>query len=138
MRDSFLKFVVTYKKETPNKVVMEAFHSRFINARNVEWTKETENYEAIFSEDGFEKISKIDFQGNIIEVRTNIKPETLVTPVVDKLKKHGIIMNAIHIDNKLFGESFEFIIKDNWKVRHLFITDREGNVCSHSNFDDLV
>lgn len=138
MKENFLKSVVTTKNEVPLEVVLESFHKSFPNARNVDWTQEEESFEALFSENGFEKIAKIDFHGHVIEIRTNVKPESLLATIADKLKKNGEIMNVIHIDNKNFGETFEFIIKDNWKVRHLFITDRQGNIISHRNFDDLI
>lgn len=138
MKEKFLKSVVTSKNEAPTKAVLDSFRSSFNEGRNVEWTREEEGFEALFSENGFEKIVKFDIYGNVIEIRTNVKPENLVAPIAEKLKKHGTIMSVIHIENKVFGESFEFIIKDSWKVRHLFITDSEGNVQRHRNFDDLV
>lgn len=138
MKENFLKSVVTLKKNGPNKEVLNSLGLLFPNSRNIEWSCEAELFEAIFTENDFEKIAKFDQLGNLIEVRTNNNPESLPLHIAEKVKKHGTVMNVIHISNRLFGESYELIIKDNWMVRHLFITDDKGNVITHSNFDNLV
>ena len=138
MKESFLKSVVTLKKNGPSKEVLASFESLFPKSRNIEWSCEAELFEAIFTEDDFEKIARFDQLGNLIELRTNHNPESLPLHIAEKVKKHGTIMNVIHISNRLFGESYELIIKDNWMVRHLFITDNKGNVITHSNLDNLV
>lgn len=138
MKESFLKSVVTLKKNGPNQEVLASFELLFPKSRNVEWSCEAELFEAIFSEEDCEKIARFDQLGNLFELRTNNSPESLPQHIAEKIKKHGTIMNVIHISNRLFGESFELIIKDSWMVRHLFITDDKGNVITHRNFDNLT
>jgi hypothetical protein len=48
----------------------------------------------------------------------------------------GQIMSSIYIERADGDSEYEFIIRDNFQVRHVFITDNEGNVRDRHNFDE--
>ena len=71
-----------------------------------------------------------------IKTETNYKLEMLSGAIRSKLETFGQIMSSIFIETADQSSGYEFIIRDSWQVRHLFITDKEGNVLDRRNFDE--
>jgi len=45
-------------------------------------------------------------------------------------------MSSIFIERSECQSTYEFIIRDSYQVRHIFITDAEGIVSERRNFDE--
>ena len=109
----------------------------FPHATNVEWSKEEDGvFEVIFRVNGIEQIARFEKSGKWLKTETNYKLEMLDPSIRQKLEIYGQIMSSIFIGKTDNQKSWEFIIRDSFQVRHLFITDENGNVIERRNFDE--
>ena len=137
MKDFILKYLFRINTHLPGHSVMKKFKAQFPNATNIEWSKEKEEVvEAIFRVNGIEQIAWFSKSGKWIKTETNYKLEMLSGAIRSKLETFGQIMSSIFIETADQSSGYEFIIRDSWQVRHLFITDKEGNVLDRRNFDE--
>jgi hypothetical protein len=116
---------------------LKSFNQLFPGATNIEWSKEKDgHFEVIFRVNGIEQIAWFEKSGKWLKTETNFKIDMLNAAVREKLEKFGQIMSSIFIEKADSVASYEFIIRDSFQVRHIFITDSEGNVVDRRNFDE--
>ena len=137
MKDFILKYIFRINPNTPGQHLLKSFILLFPDATNVEWSKEKEgNFEVIFRINGIEQIAWFEKSGKWLKTETNYKIDMLNLIIREKLETFGQIMSSIYIEKCDFASSYEFIIRDHFQVRHIFITDVEGNVNERRNFDE--
>lgn len=137
MKDFILKYLFRLNPHAPGQHLLKAFKKLFPEATNMEWSKEIDgHFEVIFRVNGIEQIAWFEKPGKWLKTETNYKIDMLNTSVREKLGKFGQIMSSIFIEKADSPSSYEFIIRDSFQVRHIFITDSEGNVTERRNFDE--
>jgi len=137
MKDFILKYIFRLNPNVPGQHFLKSFSQLFPEATNVEWSKEKDgHFEVIFRVNGIEQIAWFEKPGKWLKTETNFKIEMLNVSVREKLEKFGQIMSSIFIEKAGIESGYEFIIRDSFQVRHIFITDSEGNVTERRNFDE--
>jgi len=137
MKDFILKYLFRFNPNTPRQPLLKSFNDLFPGATNTEWSKEKDgHFEVIFRVNGIEQIAWFEKSGKWMKTETNFKIDMLNKLVREKLEKFGQIMSSIFIEKADSVGSYEFIIRDSFQVRHIFITDSEGNVVDRRNFDE--
>ena len=137
MKDFILKYLFRLNPNIPGQPLLKSFNQLFPEATNVEWSKEKEgHFEVIFRVNGIEQIAWFEKSGKWLKTETNFKIDMLNSVIREKLEKFGQIMSSILSEKSDKTGSYEFIIRDSFHVRHIFITDLEGNVSERRNFDE--
>lgn len=137
MKDFILKYIFRIDPNTPGHPLLKSFNQLFPEATNVEWSKEKDgHFEVIFRVNGIEQIAWFEKSGKWLKTETNYKIDMLNASIREKLETFGQIMSSIFIEKAQKAASYEFIIRDSFQVRHIFITDSEGNVTERRNFDE--
>jgi hypothetical protein len=137
MKDFILKYVFRLNPNTPGQPLLKSFTQLFPEATNIEWSKEKDGqFEVIFRVNGIEQLAWFGKSGKWLKTETNYKIDMLNVSIREKLEKFGQIMSSIFIQKDGKPSSYEFIIRDSFQVRHIFITDSEGNVSERRNFDE--
>lgn len=137
MKDFILKYLFRFNPNTPGLPLLKSFTLLFPEAINIEWSKEKDgHFEVIFRVNGIEQLAWFEKSGAWLKTETNFKIDMLNTSIREKLEKFGQIMSSILIEKADSKSSYEFIIRDSFQVRHIFITDLEGNVSERRNFDE--
>ena len=137
MKDFILKYLFRFNPNTPGQQLLKSFNQLFPNATNVEWSKENDHhFEVIFRVNGIELLAWFEKSGKWLKTETNYKIDMLDPSIRVKLEKFGQIMSSIFIEKSVSTSNYEFIIRDSFQVRHIFITDPEGNVTDRRNFDE--
>lgn len=137
MKDFILKYIFRIDPNSPGQDLLKSFGELFPCATNVEWSKEKDGiFEVIFRVNGIEQIALFEKSGKWLKTETNYKLEMLDSAIRQKLGTYGQIMSSIFIEKSDSLGSWEFIIRDTFQVRHLFITDELGNVIERRNFDE--
>lgn len=109
------------------------FHQMFPEATELEWHSDGEMLEAIFRQEGIEKIAFFMESGEWIDTRTNLSIEMIPQKLRSVLEENWEIMNAISIVSQKSTE-FEFIVRDKEKNRYLLFTDDQGAITHQSAF----
>jgi len=137
MKDLIQKYIFRISSNTPGSKVLNGFKSNFPDATNIEWSTGKEGvYEAIFRVNGIEMIAWFEKSGNWLKTETNYTLGMLTPEIRQKLELYGQIMSSILIERASGDSEYEFIIRDNFQVRHVFITDSQGNIRDRQNFDE--
>ena len=137
MKEFILKYLFHLSSDKPGSTVLKNFKAQFPEATNIDWSKEKDDiFEAIFRVNGIEIIAWFERSGNWLKTETNVQLEMLDETIRHKLEAFGQIMSSILIETADMKRHYEFIIRDSWQVRHVFITDNEGNVIDRRNFDE--
>jgi hypothetical protein len=137
MKDFILKYLFRLNPNIPGQPLLKSFNQLFPEATNVEWSKEKEkHFEVIFRVNGIEQIAWFEKSGKWLKTETNFRIDMLNPGIREKLEKFGQIMSSILIEKTDNNCCYEFIIRDSFQVRHIFITDLEGNVTERRNFDE--
>jgi hypothetical protein len=137
MKDFILKYIFRINPNKPGQLLLKSFTRLFPCATNIEWSKEKDgHFEVIFRVNGIEQIAWFEKSGKWLKTETNYKIDMLKSLIREKLEKFGQIMSSIYIEKTDSNSSYEFIIRDPFQVRHVFITDSEGNVTDRRNFDE--
>jgi len=137
MKDFILKYLFRLNPNTPGQQLLKSFKALFPEATNIEWSKEKDgHFEVIFRVNGIEQIAWFERSGKWLKTETNFKIDMLNLDVREKLEKFGQIMSSIFIEKAGNDASYEFIIRDSFQVRHIFITDSDGNITDRRNFDE--
>ena len=137
MKDLIQKYIFRISSHSPGSKVLNNFKSHFPDATNIDWTTEKEGvYEAIFRVNGIEMIAWFEKSGNWLKTETNYTLGMLDPVIRQKLEVYGQIMSSILIERASGDSEYEFIIRDNFQVRHVFITDNQGNIRDRQNFDE--
>lgn len=137
MKDFILKYIFRINPHTPGQHLLKSFEQMFPGATNVEWSTEKDGiFEVIFRVNGIEKIAWFKRSGAWLKTEINYKLEMLNPGIRKKLEKYGQIMSSIYIQDAENKHGYEFIIRDSFQVRHLFITDDKGTVMKRGNFDE--
>jgi hypothetical protein len=137
MKDLIQKYIFRISSHSPGSKVLNNFKSHFPEATNIDWSAEKEGvYEAIFRVNGIEMIAWFEKSGNWLKTETNYTLGMLDSVIRQKLELYGQIMSSIFIERASGDSEYEFIIRDNFQVRHVFITDNQGNIRGRQNFDE--
>ncbi len=137
MKKFISKYIFKKNPDHPGEELLRSFKKMFPDATNIEWSKEKDGiFEVIFRINGIEKISQFEKSGKWLKTETNYKLEMVDPFVSEKLGKYGQIMSSIFIQKENSQNIWEFIIRDVYQVRHLFITDEQGNVIERRTFDE--
>ena len=137
MKDFILKYIFRINLHTPGQDLLRSFEKLFPGATNVEWSKEKDGiFEVIFRVNGIEKIAWFEKSGKWLKTEINYKLEMVDPGIRKKLEKYGQIMSSIYIQDSENRNGYEFIIRDSFQVRHIFITDENGTVLERRNFDE--
>ncbi|MCE1197922.1 MAG: hypothetical protein LWW85_03040 [Marinilabiliales bacterium] len=137
MKDLFQKFLFRLDGHIPGSKVLQRFSEQFPEATNIDWSKEKEGvYEAIFRVNGIEMIAWFEKSGSWLKTETNYTLGMLADSIRTRMEEYGQIMSSIFIERASGDCSYEFIIRDDFQVRHVFMTDNLGNVLYRQNFDE--
>jgi len=137
MKELIQKYLFKISNHTPGGKVLSGFKEHFPLATNIDWSNEKEGvFEAIFRVNGIEMIAWFEKSGHWLKTETNYTLGMLDTNIREKLEMYGQIMSSIFIERANGDSGYEFIIRDNFQVRHVFITDNQGNVQDRQNFDE--
>jgi hypothetical protein len=137
MKEFIQKYIFRINTNTPGNKVLNSFREHFPDATNIDWSNEKDGvFEAIFRVNGIEQIAWFQKSGNWLKTETNYTLGMLDENIRQKLEMFGQIMSSIYIERADGDSEYEFIIRDNFQVRHVFITDNEGNVRDRHNFDE--
>ena len=137
MKELIQKYIFRISSHSPGSKVLINFKSHFPEATNIDWSTEKEGvYEAIFRVNGIEMIAWFEKSGNWLKTETNYTLGMLDEVIRQKLELYGQIMSSILIERASGDSEYEFIIRDNFQVRHVFITDNQGNIRDRQNFDE--
>lgn len=108
-------------------VVTKGFYDHFPETINPEWSKLGKIYEVLFYDNGIEKIARFDSQGFLIEVRTNLAPDSLPEVIRSVAETKGEIMNSIQI-NKTDSLLYEVIVRENPLKRIMLLMNEEAEI----------
>lgn len=107
--------------------MLKGFTDTFHNSINIEWTKTGKVYEALFYENELEKIARFDKKGKLIEIRTNIAPNSITGKVKSAAVSIGEVMNVIEI--KRSDEIlYEIIVRENPVKRILLLINEQAEL----------
>ena len=137
MKELIQKYIFRFDSNSPGTKVLSCFRLHFPEATNIDWTKEKDGvFEAIFRVNGIEQIAWFEKSGSWLKTETNYTLGMLDGNIRQKLELYGQIMSSIFIERANGDSEYEFIIRDNFQVRHVFHTDNLGNVRDRQNFDE--
>jgi len=137
MKELFQKYVFRFDSNSPGTKVLNCFRLHFPEGTNIDWSKEKDGvFEAIFRVNGIEQIAWFEKSGFWLKTETNYTLGMLDENIRQKLEIYGQIMSSIFIERANGDSEYEFIIRDKFQVRHVFITDNQGNVRDRQNFDE--
>ena len=137
MKDLIQKYIFRINRNSPGSKVLNCFKAQFPDATNIDWSNEKDGvFEAIFRVNGIEMIGWFEKSGFWLKTETNYTLPMLDETIRQKLEMYGQIMSSILIERANGDSQYEFIIRDNFQVRHVFITDNQGNVLDRQNFDE--
>ena len=137
MKELIQKYIFRFDSNSPGIKVLNCFRLHFPEATNIDWTKEKDGvFEAIFRVNGIEQIAWFEKSGSWLKTETNYTLGMLDENIRQKLEMYGQIMSSIFIERANGDSEYEFIIRDNFQVRHVFHTDNQGNVRDRQNFDE--
>ena len=125
MKD-FLKHIFQYPNVKSSKQVDADFKKRFPYASHIEWHLHGKIFEAIFIDDGKEKITRFEDDGTYIDTKVNLSLESVPLFVKENIKSMGELMNAIEIETGS-DTYYELIIKEN-QQRYLLSLSEKGEL----------
>lgn len=123
--NDFFKKILKGSSIEPPAPLPESFHRYFPEAVSIEWHRDEDRYEAVFYEDGVEKIALFDGKGALNELKVNITADELPEPVGTIARERGELMNAIRIqrENKTL---YEIIYRDRLLRRYQMLINHKG------------
>lgn len=137
MKDLIQKYIFRFDSNSPGTKVLHCLRHHFPEATNIDWSKEKDGvFEAIFRVNGIEQIAWFEKSGFWLKTETNYTLGMLDENIRQKLELYGQIMSSIFIERANGDSEYEFIIRDNFQVRHVFHTDNQGNLRDRQNFDE--
>jgi len=137
MKELIQKYIFRFDSNSPGIKVLNCFRLHFPEATNIDWSKEKDGvFEAIFRVNGIEQIAWFEKSGSWLKTEINYTLGMLDGNIRQKLEIYGQIMSSIFIERANGDSEYEFIIRDNFQVRHVFHTDNLGNVRDRQNFDE--
>jgi hypothetical protein len=131
MKNLFAKIFKSQSKSIPESVLNQ-LHTRFADAKNIDWDLKDDNYEAIFYVDDIEHIALFSKTGDFLELKKNLWLEELPETVKIAGEAFGEIMNAIIISrgDEMF---YELIVRDKKLDRFQYLIDKKGVVLKTRN-----
>jgi hypothetical protein len=118
MTDNLFQNILKSSKARIPSLVLKCFSDLFPEAINVEWYNIEKTYEAVFYDNDFEKIIRINEEGNIIDTKVNLPLHIIPDRIARNAISEGEIMNAISITE---GDNtyYELIVRDKKLNRYL-------------------
>ncbi len=126
MKD-FLKKIIEGNGASPSELCLQAFHTNFSDAINVEWFRKKEGYETVFYRNSLEHIALFSPNGILLEYRQNLPTPFLPQAIRDKSLEKGEIMNSV-LKNKGNVLEYEIIARDTFGTRYLLLFSDTGEV----------
>lgn len=137
MKNFISKYIFRINPHSPGHQLLKEFDKLFAGATNIDWSRENDGiFEVIFRINGIEHIAWFEESGKWLKTEINYRLEMLDTDIRKKLEKYGQIMSSIFTKDSGNKNGYEFIIRDNFQVRHVFITDEKGNIIERRTFDE--
>ncbi len=121
--NEFLRKVFSGNKETPSVICLQSFNQNFKEAKNVEWFKKENRFEALFYLNNLEHIALFSLNGILLEYRINISADYLPVHIKSMASSKGEIMNSV-MRNKGNRLEYEIIVRDQ-ELNRSFITVSE-------------
>jgi hypothetical protein len=124
---NILSKIFNSSKTKPPKAVLNSFAIVFGHSINVEWHKESENFEALFYIDEMEHIALFAPDGHIVVQKINLLLTSAPGPVAAQAKNIGEMMNLIKMvrNEKV---NFEVIARDLYLDRYYLLLDEDGHI----------
>jgi hypothetical protein len=127
VKNLFLKILSGSKGTNIPLAVKEAFIKQFDNPLNTEWSKTENHYEAVFYKDELEHIASYKINGELLNMKINMQLNTVPESILNAIKDHGELMNAIAIHEK--GKvQYELIVRDEELIRYFLLVSSSGKV----------
>jgi len=130
--NDFVKKVVVGEGVSPSEVCLQSLNQNFENAKNVEWFKKENHFEAVFYRNDLEHIAIFSLSGILIEYRLNLPADYLPEPIKKTALSKGEIMNSV-MRNKGNRVDYELIIRDIDLNRHIVTVSDTGRVIEEQN-----
>jgi hypothetical protein len=127
VKNFFLKILSGSKGTNIPQAVKEAFIKQFDNPLNTEWSKSEDHYEAVFYKDELEHIASYKINGKLLNLKINMQLDTVPVPILNTVKEHGELMNAIAIHEQ-GSVQYELIVRDEELIRYFLLVSSSGEV----------
>ena len=114
-------------KTKPSKNILRSFESVYGHSINVEWHKESENFEALFYIDEMEHIALFAPDGHLVVQKTNLLLTSAPLPVAAQAKNIGEMMNLIKMVRN-GNVNFEVIARDLYLDRYYLLLEEDGHI----------
>jgi len=125
--NDFLKKVFEGNGVSPSGICLQSFNQNFEDAKNVEWFKNENHFEAIFYKNNLEHIAIFSLTGVLTEYRLNMPADYLPEPIKNIVSSKGEIMNSV-MRNKGNMLEYEVIVRDQELNRHLITLSDIGRL----------
>jgi hypothetical protein len=128
MKFPFSKIFRNHKKNIPG-IVEKKLIDIFPKAKNIDWERKDELFEAIYYLEEVEHIAQFTETGELIQYKKNLWPDELPEILKTEGGKFGEIMNGIVIyrGTDLF---YEMIVRNEKLDRYEFLYDTDGILIS--------
>jgi hypothetical protein len=124
---NILSKIFNSNKTKPPKSILHSFEKIFGHSINVEWHKESENFEALFYIDEMEHIALFTPDGHIVVQKINLLLTSAPLPVAAQAKNIGEMMNLIKMVRN-GTVNFEVIARDLYLDRYYLLLDEDGQI----------
>ncbi|HOO84276.1 MAG TPA: hypothetical protein PLS94_06930 [Prolixibacteraceae bacterium] len=123
---NFISKLFKHAAYNPPKNISQTFSHIFPDVINIEWTKNDENYEAIFYQNQFENIALFNSEAGLVSHKIFLTEMHLPEIIKEDISKKGEIMNVVMINNAN-NVCYEIIFRDTELNRFLITYDMLGN-----------
>lgn len=126
---NFIKSVLKGSETRPPEKCVRSLNSNFGRAKNIDWFRTGQFYEAVFYKDNIEHIAVFNSSGNLQEYKMYLPVEFLPGPIRKNLEVRGEIMNIVLV-NKRYSLIYEAIYRDSDLNRYMILLTEFGDVIS--------
>lgn len=126
LKMNFISKLFKHAAYNPPKNISQSFSQIFPDVINIEWTKNNENYEAIFYQNQLENIALFNAEAGLVSHKIFLTEMHLPEIIKENISKKGEIMNVVMINNAN-NVYYEIIFRDTELNRFLITYDMLGN-----------
>jgi len=122
----FLRNLFNRGEARTPKTLKNSLLKHFPKAKNVEWSRYNELYEAMFYDEEVEKIARFDQNGKLVECRINTSFTEIPSFVKSNIEPDYEIMSCIVVyasDNM----NYELIVRNSELIRYSLLMDSLGH-----------
>lgn len=124
---NFIKSVLTGSETIPPEKCIRSLNSNFGRAKNIDWFRAGQFYEAVFYKDNIEHIAVFSTSGSLQEYKMYLPLDFLPVPIRRDLENRGEIMNIVFV-NKRYSFLYEAIYRDSDLNRYMILLNEFGVV----------